>query len=513
LEAKAMFPAIIRRIVAVYEAHVAMMQAQGGFCEPIASPHSDEPAINHWNGTLRGDTNRSALPLSDDLPAIGSIARGVDLDARLRVFDFDGVLATASREVWHMIEPDIRSISEAYWQQWLRCFGDQRPWAAHDTAKMIDIGCAFLRHRFLDTGGRAWVESIERSVAAAYRADVSPLALLSMISASDHAALGVLLRRCASDDARLPMMIDTLMRLSALEGELTSAIYGEYSAHSTRIARDRLAVDFRHGIAATVKDTRIEGGHLSAQATDASSSARGVLGKASEVAAAAEQSALAMRDAASTAAGLIRAIEDARAEVEAAADIATRAAGQADEAVGVSEMLSEHARSIESILGLIRDIAGQTNLLALNATIEAARAGDAGRGFAVVAQEVKSLANQTARATDDIAAKIGAIQTATRVTVDANAGIRTTIGEVQSSATRIRRAMEAQAQTVTAITAAVDETALAADSMSSTIAAIHADTEAVAGEIDGIHAGFDRLAGRLALLTGSAEEFAARVAA
>src|SRR3546814_19835893 len=117
-----------------------------------------------------------------------------------------------------------------------------------------------------------------------------------------------------------------------------------------------------------------------------------MLGKTSEVAAAAEQSAVAMREAAQTAAGLIQAIEDARNEVEVAAGVATRAGSQASEAVKVSQALSDHVEAIESILGLIRDIAGQTNLLALNATIEAAQAGHAGSGFYLVPQEGKDLA-------------------------------------------------------------------------------------------------------------------------
>jgi len=448
----------------------------------------------------------------DDLPTPGSIAAGLDLDARFRVFDTDGRLAALSRTTWDAIAGDVKTISGAYWEQWQRCFESAKVWAPHDVERMIELGCGFLENRFLRTRERAWVESVERSVASAYAAGVTPMALLSMISASDRAALNSLIQRAASGDTPLTEMVDTLMRLSALEGEITVALYNAYHEHSAQLARDRLAAAFRDGIAATVQAATQDGSHLRVQAAGASASARGMLGKTSEVAAAAEQSAVAMRDAASTAAGLIRAIEDARVEVEAAAEIATRAGVQAGDAVTVSGALSEHAKSIESILGLIRDIAGQTNLLALNATIEAARAGDAGRGFAVVAQEVKSLANQTARATDDIAGKIAAIQAATKVTVDTSASIRSTVLEVQDSATRIRHAMEAQAHTVTAITAAVDETALAADSMSHTVAAIRADTEGVASEIDTLEDEFANVEALLETLRGSAEEFARSVA-
>jgi len=307
--------------------------------------------------------------------------------------------------------------------------------------------------------------------------------------------------------------IETLLRLRSYETDIVLAQIALLEANEAAENRGRQSEAFERTVASLVANTSSEASRLREKTASTAGAARGMLGKTSEVASAANQSALAMREAAQTAAGLIRAIEDARNEVEVAADVATRAGGQAADAVKTSQALSGHVEAIESILGLIRDIAGQTNLLALNATIEAARAGDAGRGFAVVAQEVKSLASQTARATDDINAKITAIQQATKQTVDANGSIQRTIEEVQTSADRIREAMEVQAQTVTMITAAVDETALAADSMSSTIAAIREDTENVAREIDGVESGFVRVDEELGRFRSTASEFLSTFAA
>ena len=137
-------------------------------------------------------------------------------------------------------------------------------------------------------------------------------------------------------------------------------------------------------------------------------------------------------------------IEQVSQRVSASAQIAQQAVHEADRTTGLVKGLSDAAQKIGEVVNLINDIASQTNLLALNATIEAARAGEAGKGFAVVASEVKSLANQTASATDEIAGQVGEIQNATRDAVSAIETISKIIAEMNEIGAQVSSAVAEQ---------------------------------------------------------------------
>jgi methyl-accepting chemotaxis protein len=191
--------------------------------------------------------------------------------------------------------------------------------------------------------------------------------------------------------------------------------------------------------------------------TDKSAQAGERVADASE---AAKDSTMSVQTVAAAAEELASSINEIGQQAGQSAGMTERAVTEATDAFGVIEGLAGASEKIGQVVNLIQDIASQTNLLALNATIEAARAGEAGKGFAVVAGEVKTLANQTARATEEISAQVGAVQATSAKAVEMIGRVRDTIRDVNGVAAAIAAAVEEQ----NAATAEISRSAqLAAD--------------------------------------------------
>ncbi len=211
-----------------------------------------------------------------------------------------------------------------------------------------------------------------------------------------------------------------------------------------RAAMDRLADEFEASIRGVVNGVSSAASELQATAQSMSATAEETNAQASAVAATSEQASANVQTVATASEELSSSISEIGRQVTESVNIASQAVSEAERTNQQIKGLAEAAQKIGDVVQLISDIAGQTNLLALNATIEAARAGDAGKGFAVVASEVKNLASQTAKATEEISSKIAEMQSATESSVTAIGAIGGTIVRINEIATTIASAVEQQ---------------------------------------------------------------------
>jgi len=262
------------------------------------------------------------------------------------------------------------------------------------------------------------------------------------------------------------------------QGRETTRLRAEQEQLKIRAEQERksamlqLADEFEGSVKGIVGVVSSAATEMQATATTLAANAEQTSQKSFAASSASEETSVSVETVATTAQQLTQAISEISSQVGHSTAVTAQVAQDGAAANVTMQTLAVTANKIGEVVQLIQSIAGQTNLLALNATIEAARAGEAGKGFAVVASEVKSLANQTAKATEDIERQISTIQSETRTAVSAISGMCKTLEDVKSSSSAIAAAVEEQSASTREISRSVQQAASGTREVSINVTAV-----------------------------------------
>jgi hypothetical protein len=392
----------------------------------------------------------------------------IDAGTRATLTEF---LPTLQREL-----PNLLSGLYQHIQQWPRLAGLFRNQAAMDGAKKAQ-GEHWVR-LFSGRFDEAYVASVRRVGLVHSRIGLEPqwyiggyaFALGRLHTVASHSFASYLKPKIAQ--AKTAALICALNQAVMLDMDLAISMYIEENKATYDRKLAALAESFEAKIGSVVGRVVGQATTLKDTAASMSAAAEETNGQAATVAAAAERASVNVQTVATATEELHSSVTEISRQVDHSSKVAGAAAEAAQRGNATVQGLSTAAQNIGDVVKLISDIASQTNLLALNATIEAARAGDAGKGFAVVASEVKTLANQTAKATENIASQMAAIQAATADAVQSIQGFRATITTISEIAGAIASSVEQQAAATQEIARNIQEAALGTNQVSGNIGGV-----------------------------------------